>query len=305
MAKRGNLVDVGNFQGFTEGYIRVDRSVFRIHKFKGDAATPFFGLVWDCTKLTKEWEPMGDGDDAHVEISFRLGDVANAHPGVLKPADFDNADADVDDQGGEVGAEGNCVAIVDGGKGLFSPGWNVTRESMEKKGFSPAKLKRGIATDFVGSEIYFTSKEGTPYIAKSGKQEGQKVTPKDLIAEKFNKYGYEVQAKGGVKTATTTSAPAGANGKAEETASDAVSDAAAAMASLDDKFFTEVPKGKAVDRLKFQKEFTNALIRAKMILKDQKRVLDVVKNEKSLKEIAEATELFTISDDGKQVTFSA
>ncbi len=311
---RGNLNEVSKGgMGFEEGYIRIDRSVARIFQYPMNSATKeqsdaFPALVWEVTRLTPEWAEM-TGETAHTEVVFRMGDLDKIHPGVLAAKDFDNLNVEPEDMGDKVGAEGNCFRVAEGAK--FAFGWSVTKESLEKAGFKPDIMGRGILTDFEGTYLHMKTGEGAPYIAKQGKKKGEKVTPTNLVCDRIHVFGYDkpkgvgVGATGAAATATAAkpngSAPANATG-AVEVDEDARAEFCAILADPSDPFKTAVPASTAVDRKKFQTALTNELFRRKTAPGLQKAIMGLVKDDALLAQVGADTELY--KTDGKTITLA-
>ena len=321
---RGNLNEVSKGGvAFQEGYIRIDRSVAKVYQYPPNATTKeqsdaFIALVWEGRRLTPEWQEL-PGEENHVEIVFRMGDLDKIHPGILQPKDFDNMNAEPEDQGDAVGAEGNCFKQAADAK--FSFGWGITKESLEKAGFKPEIMGRGILTDFEGTMLHMKTVQGQEYVAKQGKKKGQKVIPENLVCDKIQVFGYDVKkgaggataaAAGGRPNGAAAAAGAGAGGATGTAAGpntggipvdEARAEFCSILANASDMFKAKVRPGTAVDRATFQKELTNEMYRVKPAPAMQKAIMAVVKDDALLAQIATDTELYTT--DGKTVTLSA
>lgn len=107
--------------GFKEGMIRVDTSVFRVHKDKDPdplpkdyiPRDPICALIWDVTRLNENMEPMTDEHENPLieTLKFGLGgkSITKVHPGKAEGPD----DEEVEDLGVVVGTEGPTVFMAD------------------------------------------------------------------------------------------------------------------------------------------------------------------------------------------------
>lgn len=316
---RGNFNDASKGGlGFVEGYVQITRSTARVFQYPvnsqtGEQSDPFAALVWEGIKLTPEWKQQA-GDDVHVEIVNRMGSLDQIRPGKLNPKDFDNVSVEPEDLGVEVGTEGNSFYMESGAK--FNAGWGIMKESLEKCGFKPEILGRGVASDFEGLTAHFKTVEGAPYIAKKGKNAGKEVKPSNLVCDRIQPpFPYEIKkgaaqsATQAAKPATTAQAPATqtvnqaatrANGEAPVPVTAANGEIAGEVGALftdfSDKFKSEVPAGQPVKRNQFQKALTMELLRKKVPPKVQKDIMDFVKSDQ-LAELGAATELFKVEGD--------
>lgn len=305
--------------GFQEGYVHITRSVskvfqYPVNKETNEQSDAFAALIWEGTLLTPEWKPQQTEDNT-FEIIIRMGDLDKIRPGKLDPKDFDNLQVDAQDLGNAVGTEGNTFYLEAGAK--FGAAWAHMKESLEKHGFKPEILGRGIASDFEGLIAHFKMEEGKPYIAQKGKKKGQSVTPSNLICSRIQPpYPYEKGAvkapmqgaaakTAGAATAATTAAAGKSNGAAETGAIDGMTEAAALFANgFSDKFKAEagIAFGTPIKRAAFQKALTMELIRNRMKPDVQKAIMDFVKSD-GLAELGAATELFKV--EGDSITLAA
>lgn len=308
---RGSFLDAskGGGLGFQEGYVLIERSYSTVFQFPPNSKTneqsdAFCALIWEGTKLDSEWNEL-PGDDNGFQIINRMGGLDQVRPGKLVEKDFDNLDVEPEDLGNEVGVVGNSFVLEADAK--FHQNWGKVKDSLEKYGFKSEVLGRGIATDFVGMAAHFKTVEGAKYIAKKGKSAGQEVTPTHLECDRIHTYPYDAKKKGAVAGKTSTAAAGGkTNGAAAGGGDDAVEAAKTVFGKLSAEFKKEVVVGKDVDRAVFQKALTKELMRQKINPKVQKSVMDLVKDDEKLVELAMALvdQAGAFSTDGATVTFA-
>lgn len=101
--------------GFKEGFVRVDRSVFKVHQAPprgGEVLQPVCALAWDVTRLDEDLEPLLDDSGAPITelLPFSLGgkSLPQVHPGGADSID----DEDVQDLLVAVGTEGPTIFLV-------------------------------------------------------------------------------------------------------------------------------------------------------------------------------------------------
>ncbi len=202
--------------GFKEGLVRIDTSVYKVHKGKsGDGqeeSAPKVALVWNVTRLDEDKEPLTDDEDNPIqeEVVFSLGGKSLQH---VRPGRADSADSeDIEDMGVEINAEGPTVFVV-------NQSWHpdkkssivALQESLIGKGLD---LDRTWAPDYVGAIVYLKSKPSGQIISrpdKSGRMVDQTYSYK--IVDKVEKGFLQPSAKVKIVKVKTTSA---ANGKATD-----------------------------------------------------------------------------------------
>lgn len=303
--------------GFQEGALLLTKSVIAVHQFppnskSGEQSDAFTAMRWTGKKLDSEWNELGgDETDTMVVIPMRLGTTAEMRPGKLAPKDFDNLDVEPEDLGEDVDTEGNALYLTEGAKP--GRGWAIMEESLRKCGFKPEISGRGVASDFEGMVAHFKTVEGQKYIAKQGAKKGQEVTPTNLVCDRIHTYPYD-KKKGGSggsgaagKSSASTSSASSKSTSATSTATDeTMKSAIEIFGKLSAEFKKAVPADKEVERAVFQKELTKELMRQKINPKVQKTILDLVKDDEKLTELA--GELVdkdgAFSTDGEKVTFA-
>jgi hypothetical protein len=295
--------------GFQEGNLLITKSVVAVHQLPpnsktGEQSAPFTCLRWTGVKLDSEWNEIDGEAPVVLAAELRLGNTEQVRPGKLDAKDFDNLDVEPEDLGDEVDTEGNAVYLVEGAK--LNRSWAIMEESLRKYGFKPEISGRGIATDFEGMTAHFKTVEGQKYIAKKGAKAGQEVTPTNLVVDRIHTYPYDAKKKAGKaanNTATSTAAGKssgtasasaaasgshGPNGTAGVSVDDGLDAAKAVFGNLSAEFKKEIPADKEVKRADFQKALTKELMRQKVKPQLQKQVMDVVKDDDKLMELAGA-----------------
>ncbi len=202
--------------GFKEGLVRIDTSVYKVHKGKSgegqEESQPKLALVWNVTRLDEDKEPLTDEEDNPIqeEVVFSLGGKSLQH---VRPGRADSADSeDIEDMGVEINAEGPTVFVV-------NQSWHpdkkssivALQESLIGKGLD---LDRTWAPDYVGAIVYLKSKPSGQIISrpdKSGRMVDQTYSYK--IVDKVEKGFNQASAKVKIVKVKTTSA---ANGKATD-----------------------------------------------------------------------------------------
>lgn len=302
--------------GFQEGHVLVTKSVIAVHQFPPNSKTneqsdAFCAMRWTLKKLDAEWNELGgDEGDMTVVLPIRLGMLDQMRPGKLAPKDFDNLDVEPEDLGDEVDTEGNALFLVEGAKP--GRGWAIMEESLRKCGFKPEISGRGVASDFEGMVAHFKTVEGAKYIAKQGAKKGQEVTPTNLVCDRIHTYPYDKKkgstgAAAAGKGTSTTAASGKANGAAAGAgADDTLTAAVAVFGKLSAEFKKEVPADKEVPRLDFQKAVTKELMRQRIATKIQKNIMDMIKDNEKITELAMALvdQAGAFSTDGEKVTFA-
>ena len=109
--------------GFQEGFVRIDKSVFKVHQARGADgkpvqragadAVPVCAKVWSVTRLDEELNPLVDEvteEQLKEELIFALGgkSLVSVHPGNVSGPD----DEEAEDLGDTPGAEGNSLYFV-------------------------------------------------------------------------------------------------------------------------------------------------------------------------------------------------
>lgn len=218
--------------GFREGLIKIVEASFKITQKPAkearegreavEAGPPYPALVLKAVVLDPDTqEPMqtADGEDQTVEIVLGCGNKAldKMHPGQANGPDDD----DVEDQGDEVGAEGNTVFVLDE-KFRVHPrtGIMVWMQSLEKAGYKQQYLDRMWALDYVGSVFEIAThqepSEGT-HKDKQGNDVPNTIPYK--VVKKIVRAGYEKkgkdskEAKGGKPADKSKDEKAGKEGK--------------------------------------------------------------------------------------------
>jgi hypothetical protein len=136
------------------------------------------------------------------------GELSACHPGKFPDGDVD---ADPEDMGAALGAEGDTLfAMQDGYQLNDKCKWMTFTASLQEKGFKPAILKRTYFPDLVGLRAYFTT------VVKKGQGVGGDDSSVFVVKE-IKQFPYEkkagataaASAKGkGAAAATKTTAPA-------------------------------------------------------------------------------------------------
>lgn len=303
---RGNFNEAAKGgAGFVDGYVLITSSVATVFQYPINQTTkiqsaPFPALVWKGLKLTAEWQEKedADGNPETFEIVNRMGDLDECRPGQIDPKDFDNLEIDAEDLGKAVGTEGNVFFLEQDKK--FSRGWFIMKESLEKHGFSPAILGRGVAQDFVGLMAHFKTEKGEKYIAKKGPKAGTEQEPSNLVCDRIQPpLPYE---KGAHKVAAGSSAnkpikpeekkPAGAgsastgasttNG-AGATSDDTLATAKGLFTNFSADFKKEVKPGDTVKFAAFLKALPKEFYRQKITKpKDQTSLMAFIKDGEKL-----------------------
>lgn len=304
----------------------ITKSVIAVHQLPpnsktGEQSDPFTCLRWTGKKLDSEWnEIAGEEAETTVVIPIRMGKPKESNPskedairpGKLAAKDFDNLDVEPEDLGADVDTEGNAIFLEPNAK--VGRGWAIMEESLRKSGFKPEISGRGVATDFEGMVAHFKTVEGAKYIAKQGKDKGKEVTPTNLVCDRIHTYPYD-KKKGAAGTATAaakTTSTAAASGKTNGAAADAGADDAQGAAktvfgNLSAEFKKEVPVDKDVPRATFQRALTKELMRQKIASKVQKSVMELVKDDEKLGELAMllVDQPGAFTTDGENITFGA
>lgn len=345
---RGNFNEAskGGGLGFQEGRILVFASYSTWYQYPPNSTTgkqsdEFPALVWDAYRLNDAGKIIKgeDGEPVEVEVVHRMGGKDettkkfNIRPGKLDAKDFDNLDVEPEEVDEEVGARGNTFIMDTGAK--FSRAWGFIKDTLEKLGFKPEILGRGIAGDFVGLDAHFLQQKGEAYVAKKGAKKGESVTPENLVCDKIHLRPYEKDAAANLAAVLKEvgagsgkkeeKAPGGSGqsssgnggGNAGGASSGGADDATKAKAievfkTLSKEFKADVKAGtdKGVDRETFQKAMTKELMRKSKPLelgpKVQKAISELVKSAEGLAELAMETEgaVFNLDDVEKPTTLT-
>lgn len=311
--KHEDAMQMGFFQ---EGNVEVLKSVCAIHQFPPNSKTgtqsdPFTCVRWTVQKLDQDWKPVEGEQEV---ITIRLGAPQYLRPGQLsKPDDLNELP---DDLGTEVDTEGNSVYGEEGAK--VGGNWPAMEESLRKCGFKPSVIERCCMTDYTGMKAHLkTIAAGRKY---KDKTTGEEKEATELVADKIHTYPYEVKKAGkgagagagatGGKvagkveaTGKTVTAPATetavatgtANGAALETAKTVLTDPS-------DRFKKQVPPGQSVKRNVFQMQVMQELMLKKVPANQHKGVVELIKNDDSLVELAGEVGFVVDFDEGT-VTF--
>lgn len=215
----GDAVETG--LNFNEGWGEVVEISAIVHQFPANKTT---GEQSDPGTMVRMMIQRTDADGKHtqddpIEEFFGCGSLEKFHPGVADSA----TDPDPEDQGTEVGAEGNCL-WSDGSKINKRSKWAIFTSSLEAKGFRPDILSNGFLPDLVGLKGFFTS-----IAMPKDADRVYKRDPKALVMQNITARPYEGKGKGGAKAAA---AAAPKNGKVSAPAAKAA--AAASNGAGDD-----------------------------------------------------------------------
>lgn len=288
---------------FKEGFVRVDSSVFRVHKGKSAEGQPertaVTALVWGVTRLDEEHEPLTneDGENLTEELVFSLGgkSLPAVHPGEASSPDAD--DDDIEDAGDEVNAEGPTIKLI---SSSFKPHEKSSImklfNSLKLAGYKPEYIDRVWAPDFVGM-IAFVGTEvdedmKMKYTNKDGKEVERGTSYK--IVKKIAVAPYEIKGKKG------KAAPAG-EGKSEKSEKASKSSEAEEALTPILKKISEDRDGSAMSRKAFSSLITQSLQSNKVSTKLHVPCLTLVKDDDWMKKSAPKFDIY-LSDDATQVT---
>ena len=329
--------------GFQEGRILVLDSYSTMFQFPPNSKTAeqsdaFPALIWKAVRVDDNGKPREDaeGNKEEVEVIHRMGSIDEAgtyaiRPGKLNPKDFDNTDVEPEDLGTDLETKGNSFVVDTGAK--FAIGWGFIDDTLKKHGFKPEILGRCVTTDFIGMDAHFKQQEGTPYIAKKGKNKGQEVKPSNLVCDRIFVFPYDAKkpaqgagTAGSTAGSKSTTAAAGSGKGAAQGSGAATGDAmaaalvifgggthpdinkGAAIEGLSPEFKKAVPNDKEVKLDDFRKAMTSELMRRKVNPKLQKAVMEeVIRVDDKLMELAGAlmeADKPTFSTDGKTIQFA-
>lgn len=231
-AKKDTLVGGLNFE---EGWFEIVEAGSIVHEFPPSKETgESFGPGCNVRLMLQRTDADGKRtNDDPIEEFFSCGSLEKFHPGKASGRD----DEEPEDQGDELGAEGNCIYSVDGDRMYQSSKWVRFVNSLEAKGFSAEILAAGYLPDLVGTKGFATTitlPRGRNY---TGKNE-----PRALVVDKITVKPYEKGGKAGGKSAsaaaakatTTAKAAAKTNAapKAESNGDSELSDTALSMLSI-------------------------------------------------------------------------
>ena len=296
---RGNFLEAsrGGGAGFQEGFVLIEKSVATVFQYPPNAKTgvqsdPFCALVWTGKRLDSEWNELPFEDGSDFEIVIRMGALDKVRPGQLAAKDFDNLEVEPEDLGAEVGVSGNCFYLVEGS---FHQNWGKMKDSLEAKSFKKEILGRGITSDFEGMKAHFKMVEGEKYVARQGAKKGETVTPTHLECDRIHTYPYAAKAAAKPAQGKLPGKPNGAT--------DAMTEAKQVFANLSPQFRTACPAGKDIDRPALEKALKGEFLRQKLQLPQQKAILDFLKTDENMTElaialIAEGHAAFVCNGDG-------
>lgn len=318
---RASLTDVSKGGvGFQGGRVLIHRSFSTMFQYPpnsqtGEQSAAFPALVWKAYRVGEDGVAKEDqeGNKEEVEIVHRMGaadDNGNyaVRPGKLAPKDFDNSDVEPDEIDDEPGSEGNSFILDAGSK--FGAGWGHMVDSLLKLSFKADILGRTVVSDFEGMDATFKMQEGTPYIAKKGKNKGQEVKPTNLVCERIHVFPYDkpktaTATSGAGKGATSAAKPAAKGAtKPESNGASTNSEAFEAacvifgggthpkvnggeeITGMTATFGKAVPADKEVKLDDFYKATVGELMRRKVNPTLQKGIMEVVKNGDKMTELA-------------------
>ncbi len=213
-------VDTGLSFGEGNGEIVAAKVVvhqFPANKKTGEQSGPFVAFALDIQRCDSDWKLMDE--DPITEYLGVGGGIDNAEEGENRfrfhPAVGDNEnDPDAEDQGEEIGAEGNMLGVVKPGDQVHKKSKAaIFGASLVKYGFKNEKLN-GWMPHLVGTKAHFIK-----IMLEKDAGRDYKNDPSCLGVDKIMHFGYETKAsaKTGAVTKPASKAPtvaAPANGKA-------------------------------------------------------------------------------------------
>lgn len=278
--------------GFKEGMVRIDKSVFVVHKAPDPenppkdyvARAPVCALKWSITRLDEDLDPITDDDGGAITevATFSLGgkSLVQVHPGNASSAE----DEEVEDQGDKVGAEGNTLFLIapnfqlhpkSGAAHLFA--------SLKAKDYSEEYLDRVWAPDFEGMVCFMKNVPDTDVMI-TGNDGKERATPFKVV-EKIVVFPYKSKGK-------TDKAAKGGGEKVD-------SEVEGVLSGILQKLSEELD-GQQVSKKALANRVSSAIQKAKVQSKQQIAVLDLLKNESWLKKNSGLFDI-TLNADGSVV----
>lgn len=289
--------------GFQEGYVEVNRAVVAVHQFPPNSKTglqsdPFTAVRFSCTKLNEDYSEPDNPDI--VDIIIRLGKLDSIRPGNVDTPDAE----DVQDEGSEVDTEGNTAYFEDGAR--VSSNWGDFEASLVNCGFRPEISGRGYFPDFVGLKCHLKTVETGSY---TDKKMGEEKKSTALVCDQINTFPYDKpKAKGGSKTGAAKGGAKTGGAAKTEAADDGGDDgvkekAMEALTNLTPAFFKVVKPNVEVKRALFQTQMHLELTRQKAAAADKKAIIEFIKDDALLEELAAEMGTFALDLENGTVLF--
>jgi len=309
--------------GVREGCYRVTGASVVMDQKKtreGKDPTPaYLAIRWACVQLDNDnHEPMETPEGESVQAVFNFGLGKSAHEFIHPCAATSPDDDDPEDQGVELGAEGNTLfptekyleGIEKERPWRLHPqtAWAKMLGSLAEHGWKPELLKRVWPEDFVGSDFFITTiQEPTGEKEMRNGKEQERTIPYKVVKQ-IIKAGYEKGAAKG-KAAAKPAAKGVSAGKASATATPTAKPTAASTASDDldallMEFLAEVMvanSGKTLNAQKMRVEMTKHWTKSK---KPANLMGSASAKLKDADWLAEQAENFGFMVDGEEVTFA-
>jgi hypothetical protein len=271
---------------FGEGWGEIVEIRSVVHQFPDNKTTgESYDAATNIEMKIQRTTPDGKhtNDDPVVEF-FGCGALEKFHPGRVDNAD----DEDVEDQGDEIGADGNCL-WSDGSAINKRSKWYKFLESLEAAGFKPDVLVKGFLPDLVRLKGFFHSVKQPKDADRVYKRD-----PVVLCVKQITKFPYDKASTKGAGKAKDAAAPA-ATGKGKTSAATASAPAAEAneeISVLSLQIMQELAKknaGQAIDKAKIPGKLFTILAKGvngsgPVPTEHHKPVMDMFKNDEWLGE---------------------
>lgn len=218
--------------GFADGYGKIISAKSLIFQFppnkdSGQQGPP---QLFCCLEIQRYND--GDGSKSAEQPSEVLlgiqgpnrqtGELDSCHPGKFVDGDVNS---DPEDQGGELGAEGDTLyALQDGFQLNDKTKWMSFTASLVERGFKPTVLKRTYFPDLVGLYAYFTT------VTKPKFRDDMDKEPTVFVVKDIKQFPYEAKKD---TAAATKGKPAPATAKGKATPAPAATTKVAAPDSTD------------------------------------------------------------------------
>lgn len=281
---------------FEEGWFEIVEASSIVHEFPPSKETgETFGPGCNVRLMLQRTDADGHATvDDPIEEFFSCGNLEEFHPGKASGADDD----DPDDQGDELGAEGNSIVSVNGKKMSQSSKWIRFVNSLEAKGFSAEVLANGYLPDLVGTRGFATTIE-----LPKGRNYTGKNPPKALIVDKLTVKPYEKAKKGAAKAVTAASGKTAAKPNSKAPAADENGDAELSAKAIEMLQAVAVAApGSTLTQKQISAKLVSVMAKNRVPAAEHKKIQDLVKDAGWLEEQCTALEY---GFDGGEVTFPA
>ena len=242
-----------------------------------------------------------------VVLQIQNADKDTGQLEILRPGRYPNGDptADPEDMSGDLGAEGDTVYSAKEGFQFMDCKWTKFCASLTEKGFRADLVRRSFFTDLIGLYGYFET------VTEKKWRKDMDTDPTKFVVKEIKEFPYEQKASGKSKgkgkgepaphpaasTVAAASTPAAA-----EPSGDAVSSASDIAKSIVVDTLVPAKKGKtldSVDKLKIEAFLCISQHKPAVPANLKKAVGDQLKNVDWLVAIGEASDLFSVGEDGK------